>query len=81
VKNKNPAPVQITAEQILREASERQEAPLKAPRQKIADVEELNDYRMGKRKGFEDAIRKNRTHVGTWLKYAMWEESQSELDR
>ncbi|KAJ3101496.1 Crooked neck-like protein 1 [Phlyctochytrium planicorne] len=81
VKNKNPAPLQITAEQILREASERQEAPVSAPKQKITDIEELNDYRQHKRKGFEDAIRKNRNHVGTWLKYAAWEESQNEMER
>ncbi|KAJ3211599.1 Crooked neck-like protein 1 [Dinochytrium kinnereticum] len=81
VKNKNPAPLQITAEQILREASERQEAPVSVPKQKITDIEELNDYRQHKRKGFEDAIRKNRNHVGTWLKYGAWEESQSEMER
>ncbi|KAJ3191142.1 Crooked neck-like protein 1 [Irineochytrium annulatum] len=81
VKNKNPAPLQITAEQILREASERQEAPLAVPKQKITDIEELNDYRQTKRKGFEDAIRKNRNHIGSWLKYAAWEESQNELER
>ncbi|KAJ3411548.1 Crooked neck-like protein 1 [Chytridiales sp. JEL 0842] len=81
VKNKNPAPVQITAEQILREASERQEAPYSVPKQKIADFEELQEYRQKKRKGFEDRIRKDRTHVGTWLRYAAWEESQFEYDR
>ncbi|KAJ3313057.1 NineTeen Complex (NTC) component [Blyttiomyces sp. JEL0837] len=81
VKNKNPAPVQITAEQILRETKERQEAPMVVPKQKIADMEELNEYRQKKRKGFEDAIRKNRNHTPTWLKYAAWEESQYELDR
>ncbi|KAI8830461.1 crooked neck-like protein [Chytridium lagenaria] len=81
VKNKNPAPLQITAEQILREASERQEAPISVPKQKITDIEELNDYRQQKRKQFEDAIRKNKNHTGTWLKYAAWEESQSEMER
>jgi hypothetical protein len=45
VKNKQPAPVQITAEQILREAKERQEADPKAPKSKITDPDELADYR------------------------------------
>ncbi|KAJ3143178.1 Crooked neck-like protein 1 [Physocladia obscura] len=82
VKNKNAAAVQITAEQLLREAQERSsETPHVAPKQKIADEEELLEYRQKKRKGFEDAIRKNRNHVGTWLKYAQWEESQGELER
>ena len=45
VKNKMPAPVQITAEQLLREAQERQEQDSKPPRQKITDPDELADYR------------------------------------
>lgn len=45
MKNKSAAPIQITAEQILREALERQEAEPKAPKQKITDPEELADYR------------------------------------
>ncbi|KAJ3386278.1 Crooked neck-like protein 1, partial [Entophlyctis sp. JEL0112] len=69
VKNKSAAAVQITAEQLLREAQERstESATQIPPKQKIADLEELNDYRLKKRKGFEDAIRKNRNHVGTWI--------------
>ncbi|KAG9292001.1 hypothetical protein G9A89_017900 [Geosiphon pyriformis] len=81
IKNKNPAPIQITAEQILREAKERQETAKQAPRQKISDLEELSEYRLRKRKEFEDSIRRNRLNVGSWLKYAAWEESQKELDR
>jgi len=45
VKNKAPAPVQITAEQILREAMERVEAEPKAPKTKIADEDELEHYK------------------------------------
>ena len=36
---------------------------------------------MKKRKEFEDAIRRNRLNIGSWLKYASWEESQKELNR
>ena len=47
MKNKAPAAVQITAEQLLREAHERQEQDTKPPRQKITDSEELQNYRCG----------------------------------
>ncbi|EKX37719.1 hypothetical protein GUITHDRAFT_160098 [Guillardia theta CCMP2712] len=81
VKNKQPAPVQITAEQILREAKERQEEDPKPPKQKITDPDELADYRQRKRKEFEDGIRRNRNAIPLWVKYAMWEETQLEFDR
>ncbi|KAF9957820.1 NineTeen Complex (NTC) component [Modicella reniformis] len=81
IKNKNAAPVQISAEQILREAKERQDVAIKAPKQTIHDHEELLEYRGRKRKEFEDRIQRSRLHIGEWLKYAAWEESQDELAR
>ncbi|KAF9366419.1 NineTeen Complex (NTC) component [Mortierella sp. NVP85] len=81
IKNKNAAPVQISAEQILREAKERQEVAIKVPRQTIHDHDELMEYRGRKRKEFEDRIQRSRLHIGEWLKYAAWEESQDELAR
>ncbi|GLD56973.1 crooked neck-like protein 1 [Lates japonicus] len=82
VKNKAPAEVQITAEQLLREAKERElELLPPPPKQKITDEEELNDYKLRKRKGFEDNIRKNRTVISNWIKYAQWEESLKEILR
>ncbi|CAI9717781.1 neck 1 [Octopus vulgaris] len=82
VKNKMPAPVQITAEQLLREAKERElELVPPPPKQKISDPEELADYRLKKRKAYEDNIRKNRTVMSNWIKYAQWEESQKEIQR
>lgn len=51
MKNKAPAEVQITAEQLLREAKERElELLPPPPQQKITDEEELNDYKLRKRK-------------------------------
>ncbi len=51
-KNKSAASVQITAEQLLREAAERQlEVDFKKPQQKIADGEELAEFQLGKRQG------------------------------
>ncbi|KAF9585158.1 NineTeen Complex (NTC) component [Lunasporangiospora selenospora] len=81
IKNKNAAPVQISAEQILREARERQEVAIKVPKQTIHDRDELMEYRGRKRKEFEDRIQRSRLHIGEWLKYAAWEESQDELTR
>uniref|UniRef100_A0A3Q3JGZ9 Pre-mRNA-splicing factor Syf1-like N-terminal HAT-repeats domain-containing protein n=1 Tax=Monopterus albus TaxID=43700 RepID=A0A3Q3JGZ9_MONAL len=82
VKNKAPAEVQITAEQLLREAKERElELLPPPPKQKITDEEELNDYKLRKRKAFEDNIRKNRTIISNWIKYAQWEESLKEIQR
>lgn len=81
VKNKAPAPVQITAEQLLREAQERQEAPLQAPRQRVEDYEELHEFRGRKRKEFEEVIRRTRSNISAWTKYAYWEASQGEFAR
>eukprot|EP01087_Luapelamoeba_hula_P016343 TRINITY_DN5020_c0_g1_i1.p1 TRINITY_DN5020_c0_g1~~TRINITY_DN5020_c0_g1_i1.p1 ORF type:complete len:672 (-),score=128.42 TRINITY_DN5020_c0_g1_i1:24-2039(-) len=81
VKNKSPAPVQITAEQIIREAQERQDAAYQPPKQKITDADELADYRLRKRKEFEDSLRRQRMLMTTWIKYAKWEESQREYER
>lgn len=82
VKNKMPAPVQITAEQLLREAKERElELVQPPPKQKISDPDELKEYRLRKRKMFEDNIRKNRTVMPNWIKYAEFEESQKEIQR
>uniref|UniRef100_A0A5K3EXV5 Crooked neck-like protein 1 n=1 Tax=Mesocestoides corti TaxID=53468 RepID=A0A5K3EXV5_MESCO len=82
VKNKTPAPVQITAEQILREAKNRElEVAPAAPTQKITNLAELRDFQLRKRKDYEDNIRKNRLAMQNWIKYAKFEESQGELQR
>lgn len=82
VKNKAPAEIQITAEQLLREAKERDlEILPPPPKQKISDPAELADYQHRRRKQFEDNIRKNRTVMSNWFKYAHWEESQKEIQR
>jgi len=45
VKNRAPAAIQITAEQILREANDRVVQEDKAPRVHITDPEELREVR------------------------------------
>ncbi|KAJ3686243.1 hypothetical protein LUZ61_015407 [Rhynchospora tenuis] len=79
VKNKTPAPVQVTSEQIVRESREMQEAEIRPPEQKITDPTELAEYRMRKRKEYEDLIKRDRLNVSAWVKYAQWEESQKDF--
>ncbi|KAG7111452.1 Pre-mRNA-splicing factor clf1 like protein [Verticillium longisporum] len=54
VKNKAAAPIQISAEQLLREAVDRQEVALQAPTQRFSDLEELHEHQGRKRREFED---------------------------
>jgi len=82
VQNKAPAPVQITAEQLLREAKERQlEVVQGIPKRKITDKEELQEYKLKQRKYFEDMIRKNQTSLQSWLRYAAFEAKMKEWQR
>lgn len=81
VKNKSAAPQQITAEQLLREAVDSQRQERGPPRITFADETELNNYRLGKRKDFEESLRLKRNNVGIWLRYARWEEDQKDFRR
>jgi crooked neck len=81
VKNKAPAPIQISAEQLLREAVDRQETGVQAPTQRFADLEELHEFQGRKRKEFEDYVRRNRINMNNWMRYAAWELEQKEYKR
>ncbi|KJZ79121.1 Pre-mRNA-splicing factor clf1 [Hirsutella minnesotensis 3608] len=81
VKNKAAAPVQISAEQLLREAVDRQEVSLQAPTQRFSDLEELHEYQGRKRKEYEDYVRRNRVSLHNWTQYAQWELEQKEYAR
>ncbi|KAF8819093.1 putative crooked neck family 1 protein isoform 2, partial [Cardiosporidium cionae] len=81
VKNKTPAAVQITAEQLLLEAVQRQADDVRPPSVRIVDQEELQSYRIRKRKEYEDTLRRQRHHMGTWIAYAQWEAAQKEFRR
>jgi hypothetical protein len=74
VKNKHPADRQITAEQLLRESKEIQleDENFKAPKTIINDPEELAEYRLKKRKEFEDMARRvGRFNLTIWVKVRM----------
>lgn len=81
VKNKAAAPIQISAEQLLREAVDRQEVALQAPTQRFADLEELHEYQGRKRREFEDYVRRARISLPNWLRYATWELENKEFAR
>ncbi|KAL3921634.1 MAG: hypothetical protein SGILL_002644 [Bacillariaceae sp.] len=81
VKNRAPAPIQISAEQILREAADRQESIQVDPVTQIHDAEEYQSYLRDRRKHFEDNIRYRREHIGNWVKYAKLEEEHKEFER
>src|SRR5205814_125723 len=81
VKNKAAAAVQISAEQLLREAVSHQETQLRAPTTRFADLEELHEYQGRKRKEFEDYLRRNRQNVNNFTRYASWELEQREFAR
>ena len=81
IKNRAPAAIQISSEQILREAADRQEAHVPEPIVKIHDAEEYQAHLRDRRKHFEDNIRYRREHIGNWVKYARFEEDNKEYER
>lgn len=81
VKNKAPAAIQISAEQLLREAVDRQEPGVQAPTQRFADLEELHEYQGRKRREFESYCQRNRININNWMQYAQWELDQKEFAR
>lgn len=62
-----PTP-QITSEQIVREAKELQEKDFKAPTQIITNETELGEYRLRKRKEYEDTLRMKRWNLNWWMR-------------
>ncbi|KAL7716431.1 Crooked neck protein [Entamoeba marina] len=81
VKNREYSEIQITAEQIIREALDNQEPNYKAPKMTIHDEEELEHYRLSKRKEFEKSVSGERQNMRKWTRYAFWEEEQGEFIR
>ncbi|VEU23343.1 DEKNAAC104676 [Brettanomyces naardenensis] len=79
--HKSPAQSQITAEQLLSEAYEFRQTPLKTPSYKIADLEELHEYQRRKREEYENALRRNRFNFGQWMRYAQFEVEQHDFPR
>jgi crooked neck len=82
VKNRAPAPIQITAEQLIKEAqSKGLEDVLPKAKQYITDSDELQAYQLDKRKDFESQVQRHRQQMGVWCRYALWEAGLKEYDR
>jgi crooked neck len=81
VKNKAAAPIQISAEQLLREAVERTDTEVNRPTQRFADIEELKEWQGRKRKEYEDYVRRNRINMNNWMRYAQFELENKEFRR
>lgn len=81
MKNKAAAPIQITAEQLLQEAHERLEGDEFTRKKTFIGREDAGEFRQRSRSQFEDQIRRNRTAIGAYLKYARFEEGQEEWVR
>ena len=80
VKDKSTAPIQITAEQLIREAAERLggEGPA---RRVYVDKGDLQEYRLQMRRQYEDSLRRNRGNIASWLRYARFEIEQQDYAR
>lgn len=81
VKNRAAAAIQITAEQIIREAADRQEEHILDPIVKVHDAEEYQSHLRDRRKKYEDNIRYRRDDIGNWIKYSRFEEENKEFER
>lgn len=87
VKNKLAAPIQITVEQILKESYSGSENNIGSSKSlsrlyesfNFRDADELEDYRIRKRKEFEDSIRRKRWKISLYLSYAKWESLQNNI--
>lgn len=62
---------QITSEQIVREAKQLQEKDFQAPTQHITNEAELGEYRLRKRKEWEDVLRMKRWNLSIWAKVSL----------
>ncbi|PNX57893.1 crooked neck 1-like protein, partial [Trifolium pratense] len=51
-----------------------QDSVFPPPIDKITDQMELDEYRLRKRKQFEDLIRRDRRNISVWVKYAEYAE-------
>ena len=80
-RNKAPSNIQITAEQIIKESQAHRTDEIAIPIQRINDEDELNESKLRIRKEFEDQLRRQKENINCWLKYADWEQHQTEFIR
>ncbi|ODV89065.1 hypothetical protein CANCADRAFT_32441 [Tortispora caseinolytica NRRL Y-17796] len=81
VRNKAPAPVQISSEQILAEAQALRQERKKNVILDVADLEELSEVQRHKREEYEGALQRKSHDIKQWIRYAEWEVEQKEFAR
>lgn len=81
VKNKQANPIQITAEQLIADPEIHQLNTIKMPFATLLGDEEIEGYKLKRRKEFEDVLRRQKLFVGKWIKYAEWEMNMKEYRR
>ena len=82
VRNRAASNVQVTVEQILREAVEQQGvAQISEALDAFADEEEVAMYKGEKRRRFEDMVSLAPGRTTNYTRYAAWEESVGEFER
>ena len=79
VQNKTPAPIQITAEQLVLESVNRMKDRAKLPNQEKSKQED-EDFRFKRRQYWEQSIRRNLCSFHTYIRYARWEEDVGEIE-
>jgi crooked neck len=73
VRNLGASSIQLTADQILKDAEIHRQITIKPPLQTIMDEKELMVYTQEKRRFFEDKLRRQRYNLSVWVRYAQWE--------
>ena len=89
IKNRAPAPIQITTGHILRQshdssaeiAAKSGGASSRSILNTVKDEDELLLLKQEKRSAFENGVRKERENPTRWIRYALWEESMGEYLR
>ncbi|CAD8136165.1 unnamed protein product [Paramecium octaurelia] len=81
IQNNQPNDIQITAEQLLKDAEIHQTKEIRPPQQRIMDEAELQEYKFRKRILFENRVRRQRNYLGIWIRYAQFEEGLLEFRR
>jgi len=86
IKNRAPAEIQVTAEQLVRTARDsvvEDEARIEKLKisTRVTDTEELKMHQAEKRRDYEEKLRHTMVNAGAYIRYAKWEESQLEFRR
>ncbi|ODV96901.1 hypothetical protein PACTADRAFT_1486 [Pachysolen tannophilus NRRL Y-2460] len=80
-RDESAAEMQVSAGQILAEAYERRDPPVKYSNYGINDLEELNDYQLKIRTSYEKALQFKRSDIDQYVRYAKWEWDLKNYDR